>query len=809
MYLSNEETSLLTDAVKYFEVGFRSYIAETILNKYNTIDSYRNAVNGKRNSHVSSSIILNGRIKSLLDNLAQEQEIKKIYKLLSDTNTICQNHKRVYVKEDKKDAFLVVSELLSITYIFCSELFSNMVQGFSSREEYMYLAEQYRTIRNNLFHPEASISDLNYIEVNKFISILMEIIDDKFFWYASKEELKNVLDALSISVNNALTITNNLKTIPKQKNKFVCRTKEISILKNYLLGNELGLGRMHYILVSGFGGMGKSALVIEVIMQMLRDYNNKNLRSKKWFDFILFFSAKEEVLDIEESVGKINSYKLKSQISSLQDIKREIKRYLGTDDLVSYEKNGLIVIDNFETLSEVEKAKINDFIIYESNPNIQYIITSRNEEHIDTNYQLQIRIFNEKDGCEFIDKYLEENALLIELDEISKKKLVKLSKGNTLVLVLSLHRLSQGIELATIEKELLSIGSETVNNIVSFMSKNAFDEIYNQFKEQEDDIERILQIMVMYDEPIDKYSLMVLSHTDMLLVDEVVNALISGLILEAQREEVQINEFAKTYLLIKFRPNNIEYMEKQDEISNYKRELTIKKNKLLDCRERNPQIDNILKEWQPNNLIDELAIVDAFEAYTHFNVWRVVNKKGYKNKNYTLDSVNQYFKKIEETSTHPYIYAQKARILLPLLRFKKENREKIKECLKDSFEKTIISVETQYINIKGTISYASILRELGKFYLEDSGNVDYNKAANYSEKAKVIYEKIDKGNRYYYFTIRNLAKAYIGLYGKTQEKAYVSEALKLWNQIQKYEGNDLEALKKEAQESMDYCIDLL
>ena len=145
MYLSNEETSLLTDAVKYFEVGFRSYIAETILNKYNTIDSYRNAVNGKRNSHVSSSIILNGRIKSLLDNLAQEQEIKKIYKLLSDTNTICQNHKRVDVKEDKKDAFLVVSELLSITYIFCSELFSNMVQGFSSREEYMYLAEQYRT----------------------------------------------------------------------------------------------------------------------------------------------------------------------------------------------------------------------------------------------------------------------------------------------------------------------------------------------------------------------------------------------------------------------------------------------------------------------------------------------------------------------------------------------------------------------------------------------------------------------------------------------------------------------------------------
>lgn len=809
MYLSNKEISLLTDAVKYFEVGFRSYIAEIIINKYNTIDDYRNAVNEKRDNYVSSSIILSGRIEALLDNLSNEQEVKKIYNLLSETNIICKNNKRKEIIVDKKDAFLLISELLAITYIFCSELFSNMVQGFSSREEYMYLAEQYRTIRNNLFHPEASISDLNYIEVNKFISILTDVIDDHFFWFASKEELKNVLDTLSISVNNSIKIINNLKSVPKQKNKFVCRTNEIDILKNYLLGNELGLGRMHYILVSGFGGMGKTALVIEVIMQIMRDYNNNTLRSNKWFDFILFFSAKEEVLDIEENGGKINRYQLKSQISSLQDIKREVKEYLGVDNLVNYEKNGLIVIDNFETLSETEKAKINQFIIYESNQNIQYIITSRNEEHIDTNYQLPIRIFNEEDGCEFIDRYLEENSLFIVLDELSKKKLIKLSKGNTLVLVLSLHRLNQGIGISTIEKELLSIGSETINNIVSFMSKNAFDEIYNQFQLQKDEVEKILQIMVMYDEPIDKYSLMVLSHTDMLLVDEVVNSLISGLILEEQREEIQINEFAKTYLLIKFKPNNIEYMMKQDEISDYKRNLSIKKNKLLDCRKRNPQIDIIFKEWQPNNLIDELAIVDAFEAYTYFNVGRVVNNNGYKSRFYTLDSVNKYFEKIEVTSTHPYIYAQKARILLPLLRYKKENGEKIKESLKDSFEKTIISVETQYINIKGTISYASILRELGRFYLEDNENSDFNKAANYSEKAQAIYEKIDKSNRYYFFTIRNLAKAYMGVYNKTKEKAYIVEALKLWNQIVNNNNQDISQLKKEAEKNMDSCIKLL
>ena len=290
------------------------------------------------------------------------------------------------------------------------------------------------------------------------------------------------------------------------------------------------------------------------------------------------------MLDIDDTNGKINNYRLRSQISTLEDIKQEIRKYLGTDDLIEYNKKGLIVIDNFETLTQEEKEKINNYIIYESNNSIQYVLTSRNEEHIDTNYQLKLKTFNEIEGCDFINKYLEENALTIELTKDNKKQLGKLSKGNKLVLVLSLHRLNQGIDISVIEKELNSIGTETVKNIVSFMSKNSFDEIYNQFKGEEEIVERILQILVMYDDPIDRYSLMILSHSDMNIVDQVVNALTAGLVLEEQREEVQINEFAKTYLLIKFRPNKIEYISKQQMISEYKRDLTIKKNKLQDCR---------------------------------------------------------------------------------------------------------------------------------------------------------------------------------------------------------------------------------
>lgn len=807
MYLSNEEANSLTVAIRYFEVGFRSYIARTVADRYGTINDYRNAILNKKNNYVGNTVILGGKISSLLNNMSQDSNINKIYKLIIETNENCLRQENIEMKSQKDDNFLLVSELLAITYIFCVDLFSDMMQKFQSREEYMYLAEQYRKVRNNLFHPEASVSDLNYIEVNKFISILIDFINEDFFWYSSKIKLKKELDNLSISVNNATNIINNLKIVPKQKYRFVGRNEEIKVLKNYLLGNDLGMGRMHYILVSGFGGMGKTALVIEVIMQMMRDYSNNFLLNKNWFDFIFFFSAKEELLDIDQNGSKINKYSLKSEIYSLEDIKQEIKKYLGTNDLINTEKKGLLVIDNFETLTETEKIRINNYIIYESNYNIQYIITSRNEEHIDTNYQLKLKAFNEFDGYEFVEKYLEENSLNINLNQSSIKELVNLSKGNTLILVLSLHRLNQGVQLEVIKRELLSIGSETINNIVSFMSKNSFDEIYSQFISEKEDIEKILQVLVMYDEPIDKFSLMILSHTDMDMIDQVVNGLVSGLILEEKREELQINEFAKTYLMIKFKPNRIEYMNKQMEISNYKRELSIKKSKLIDSRKKSKSIDKILKEWQPNNIIDELAIMDSFEAYNNFKVEIVLKRYGYKNKNYTYNDVEDYFRKIEKTSTHPYIYAQKARILLPLLRFKSEDSIKIKDSLKDSFEKTIISVETQYINIKGTISYASILRELGKFYLED--DCDYDKSAIYSEKAKEIYEKVDPNNKFYYFALMNLAKAYIALYNKVNNKTYILEAVKILDIILSCNLNDLNSLKFGAKKSKEICLAIL
>ena len=79
--------------------------------------------------------------------------------------------------------------------------------------------------------------------------------------------------------------------------------------------------------------------------------------------------------------------------------------------------------------------------------------------------------------------------MYIQLSQDEKKRLVSLCKGNTIVLVLTLNRIHRGIELNQIERELASIGSETINNIVSFMVKNSFDEIYKQFEGNEEELE--------------------------------------------------------------------------------------------------------------------------------------------------------------------------------------------------------------------------------------------------------------------------------------------------------------------------------
>lgn len=130
------------------------------------------------------------------------------------------------------------------------------------------------------------------------------------------------------------------------------------------------------------------------------------------------------------------------------------------------------------------------------------------------------------------------------------EQLLESTKGNTLVLVLSLRRLSR--KIATIEGITSDLSAlPTVSNIVNefstiplngydiiseFMFKNTFDELEKTFKEHADLLFSLLKIFAVYpNQEIDIYTICMLSDLSYININPYINLLCQYLILEKWR----------------------------------------------------------------------------------------------------------------------------------------------------------------------------------------------------------------------------------------------------------------------------------
>ena len=106
------------------------------------------------------------------------------------------------------------------------------------------------------------------------------------------------------------------------------------------------------------------------------------------------------------------------------------------------------------------------------------------------------------------------------------------SKGNTLILVLSLLRMHEGADIEDILSELNSTSSSTVATLSEFMYKNTFDKEIIKLSSKGIDAKKVLSTIAYYKEPIDLYSLVVLSKIDNLaMAEDICNELTQALIL--------------------------------------------------------------------------------------------------------------------------------------------------------------------------------------------------------------------------------------------------------------------------------------
>ena len=156
------------------------------------------------------------------------------------------------------------------------------------------------------------------------------------------------------------------------------------------------------------------------------------------------------------------------------------------------------------------------------------------------------------------------------MSDEDKDQLLALSKGNTLVLVLSLRRLSQHLstvsslksEFSTksawrsIRINLSNVPSNAYEVIGQYMYKDTFEHIEHIFAENADLFYKVLKVFaVIQNENTDISTICLLTKEAYPNVEAVIDVLCNFLILEKKDTQYGLNSFAEKYVIDRFLPD--------------------------------------------------------------------------------------------------------------------------------------------------------------------------------------------------------------------------------------------------------------
>lgn len=768
MYLSTKQNFELDKIIKAFEVGYRSHIVYELKSKYPNVNAFSVAINRVLHSLNFSTVIFSRKLKIKAQKI--KNEVASHYKKIDDSFKAFNTN--TYQKEVP-----YVSDINDYVFLFFDDCFKNLANNFSTLEEFKDFASKYHLIRNSLSHPASSKIEVQQAkEIISFIKKLLLTIDDNKFWYVSKTDISVNSDDFIKSLDKTPLKFHNLNEISFVHNKIVCRDLEIKSIRNFIFGRDEHYRKSGSLIVYGYGGVGKTALVLEFLFQTIKDVIDEKLNTN--YEFILFFTSKEEVLSFKETSGDLYINSIRQQVTSFKDYYEKLEAILkqnGIKDLDS--TKGLIVIDNFENLSEVDKSLFFEYI--KTTPRtVQFILTSRNEELSED--KLNLKEFKEiSKGIKFINEFVEANevSLPIKLTEPIKKELVELSKGNTLIIVLAIQLLQKGNSIEEVLSDLRGVEAINMEIIADFMYKNTIQQTIDDLEQNKFNPIEVLKVISLYEVPIDIYSISFLSKQNVSSVEQICNLFTSRLVLEKVSESYKPNDFANKFILSKYLPNNVEKKEIKNRIREYQRDLDYKLKRFDDTKRREPLLKGIMEDWKPKNSIDTIAIAESFVLFGETRNLVNLNNKD------ELRRIVKEFERIEKMTSHPYIRFQKARcyeMFLEIYRLP-EHQIKIKEKISESYEEAIEVTDFYYPYIKNTKSYASINWIYGLFLTSHLN--DLKRSARYLEDAIEIFRRLKIKDKVYYTALNNISWTYTKIYEKFKDRRYLHELRPIYNEV--------------------------
>jgi len=784
MYLSSNQHDQLRTLTMAFEIPFRSYIAEMILSVFPTEASFSaNIRNVNANQMANNDTGIASQI------LKAQTQSKKLFDKLS----FAKNSLDTRTAVGEADVPMV-GELNTLILIY-QQYFSSMINLFPDFSSFFSLARKYSYVRNKLSHPFCKIlEETDMFPALNFMEEITKWLNQRFFWDKTQIDICKRIVSLrtgNISIPIAL---HNINEMPFPDMRIVCRQKETSRLKEFVYGKPGAFRKQSSYCVFGYGGLGKTALVLECVKQIVQDVIDGTTVNGYKPEFLFFFSAKDRKLTFSQTSGILKTVTVKQTFHDFETLKGLIFEALKIESFANFYKEGIIIIDNLETLSTEDRKLLHDFIQSGSPACVQYILTSRKEEQYDINDE--ISGFEDLSNG-FIDEYVLENDLNLILTENEKTELLQLSKGNTLVLVLCLSRLSHKLETIhsiradfskisttkSLGDELAQLPPSGFEIVSEFMFKNTFEEVENIFTNANNQMNHILQVFTAYEgDSIDIYTISIITEIPCYTVQQVIDVLCHYLILQRQGANYRLNQFAEKYIIQRFFPDTVHFASMQEKVERCVRQTQTELASFYEEIANHPERKKIFDDWSVETSGDKIAAAKVDSIYIDV---REQCRKG--NKFFVQAALEDAISKIailEKTSMHPYVQYQKARILKMIDDSKILGTQHDDEIL-EVYKKVIWTIKTSnaYGAIRSTKSFASILWIYGIRLI----STDVSSATRYLEDAKKAFEEAKISDNEYINCLVDLLHAYIESYKQTRMKGYLHAARPLDRII--YEGS--------------------